>query len=382
MAGVGSLSRLQGAVRLCAEEMAHETQERRAGKTAAAKTAAARAQTMLPAGARVGAVEAAAAAWAAVAEEEEEALGAGAEATAGPHVLWSGAHPWRDVEAWRAAHVARDEAQREAQRGRAVRRAPLASGASAASGEHASGRRAAGGRAAADSAHLGSGGGGSGGGGLLPPPVPPSGAHPAHDVAHLYPERPSPPLPLPGLPQLVGRHLTPPALNLDIGMPVGLKPDMGMYPGSSYLPAPPFSAIAHVGQPGSPFKGQLRPPARTAPSPRVARDARLPAATPTMASEREREAGLGDTARMITPPWGFGMELELAGWGGSGCGSPLPLPERWLASGGTVSGSGPQPSHTRTELDAWRRKGPGGVGAGPVGVGVSPLRSPRTPRCR
>ena len=109
------------------------------------------------------------------------------------------------------------------------------------------------------------------------------------------------------------------------------------------------------------------------PSPRAARDTRLPATSAAMPSEREREAGL---------------ELDIAAWGGSGFGSPLPIAagasERWLPSGSgarLASGSGPHPSHTRTELDAWRRKGPGGVGAGPVGVGLgASALSPRTPR--
>ena len=99
MAGVGSLSRLQGAVRLCAEEMALEALEaqpgRRMGKAAAAKVAKA------------------AKAVAAAAKEEAEAVGVEArpEAAAGPHVCWSGSHPWREsaaaqAEAWRAAHAA------------------------------------------------------------------------------------------------------------------------------------------------------------------------------------------------------------------------------------------------------------------------------------
>ena len=137
-------------------------------------------------------------------------------------------------------------------------------------------------------------------------------------------------------------------------------------------------------KPGSPARAAHPPATRAALSPRAARDTRLPAAWPGMSSQREREAGLGDVARHS---WeSRGLELEVAAWGGSGFGSPLPIAggasERWLPSGSgarMASGSGLPPSHTRTELDAWRRKGPGGVGAGPVGVGVSPV-SPRTPR--
>jgi hypothetical protein len=397
VAGVGSLSRLQGAVRLCAEEMALEAQQGGcAGKTAAAKAAAAKA----------------AAAVAAVAAEEAAAAAAAAaepEAAAGPHVRWSGSHPWREgaaaqAEAWRVAHAARDEAQRVRA---AARLAPPASEPSVVSGERAGGRRATGGRAAPrpgrsePGAHLGDGGGGGGGGsGLLPPQVPPDGAHPAHDPAHLQPERSGPPPPPPGLPQLVGRHNpanpTAPALKLD-HVSLKLKPrhalpvDLDMpHPSAVHLPAAPGSIARAASKPGSPFGAAARaahpPAARTALSPRAARDTRLPAASPALSSEREREreAGLGDVARHGLES--RGLELEVGAWGGSGFGSPLPIAggasERWLPSGSgarMASGSGPHPSHTRTELDAWRRKGPGGVGAGPVGVGVSSL-SLRTPR--
>ena len=393
VAGVGSLSRLQGAVRLCAEEMALEAQQgRRVSQAAAAKTAAAKAA-------------AAAVAAAAKEEEEAEAAGAGAtakpEAAAGPHVRWSGSHPWREsaaaqAEAWRVAHASRDEAQRV----RAARLAPPASDTSAVSGERAGGRRAAGGRAgprpgrSEPGAHLG------GGSGLLPPPAPPDGAHPAHDPAHLQPERAGPPPPPPGLPQLVGRHNpanpTAPALKLD-HVSLKLKPrhavpaDLDMsHPSAVHLPTAPGSIGHAASKPGTPFSPAARaahpPAARAALSPRAARDTRLPAASPAMSSEREREreAGLGEVARHGLES--RGLELEIAAWGRSGFDSPLPIAggasERWLPSGSgarMASGSGPHPSHTRTELDAWRRKGPGGVGAGPVGVGVPPL-SPRTPR--
>ena len=376
VAGVGSLSRLQGAVRLCAEEMALEAQQgkgpispqgRRAGKTAAAKTAAAKA---------AGAVAAVA--------EGEEAAGAWAkpEAAAGPHVRWSGSHPWRDsaaaqAESWREAHAARDEAQRVRA---AARLAPPASDTSAVSGERAGGHRAAGGRAAPRPGRS--------------EPSAPDGVHTAHDPAHLQPERTGPPPPPAGLPQLVGRHNpanpTAPALKLDH---VSLKPrpryavpaDLDMpHPGAVHLPTAPGSMARAGSKPGSPARAAHPPATRAALSPRAARDTRLPAASLGMSSQREREAGLGDVARHSLES--RGLELEVAAWGGSGFGSPLPIAggasERWLPSGSgarMASGSGPPPSHTRTELDAWRRKGPGGVGAGPVGVGVSPL-SPRTPR--
>ena len=232
--------------------------------------------------------------------------------------------------------------------------------------------------------------------------MPPDGAHPAHDPTHLQPERSGPPPPPAGLPQLVGRHSpanpTAPALKLD-HVSLKLKPrhavpaDLDMpHPSAVHLPPAPGSTAHAASKPGSPFSPTARaahpPAARAALSPRAARDTRLPATSATMSSEREREreASLGEVARHGLES--RGLEPEVAAWGGSGFGSPLPIAagasERWLPSGSgarLTSGSGPHPAHTRTELDAWRRKGPGGVGAGPVGVGLgaSPLL-PRTPR--